>query len=152
LEIPAFIRIRHYSTLRRIATDFTEPIAVVKVVHVYWGQTGSGKSRRAWAEAGMDAYPKDPITKWWCGYRDHRNVVIDEFRGDVSLSKVLRWFDRYPVLVEVKGGAVVLKAQEFWLTSNTDPKSWYPQHDQESRNALLRRFTNIVHFDNTFIE
>lgn len=43
--------------------------AVERVVQVYWGTTGTGKSHRAWAEAGITAYPKDPLSKFWDGYR-----------------------------------------------------------------------------------
>jgi len=112
---------------------------------VYWGRTGTGKSRRAWDEAGLDAYPKDPRTKFWCGYREHENVVIDEFRGGIDISHLLRWFDRYPVVVELKGGATCLKAKTIWITSNIHPNDWYPELDDETKSALMRRL-NITHF------
>lgn len=63
------IRVQHYRTLRAISADFAQPIAIVRQCIVYWGNTGVGKSRRAWEEAGLDAYPKDPRTKFWCGYK-----------------------------------------------------------------------------------
>ena len=66
--------------LKRIANDHIEPVAIEREVVCYWGTTGTGKSRRAWDEAGLQAYPKDPRTKFWCGYRDHEHVIIDEFR------------------------------------------------------------------------
>lgn len=122
------------------------PVAVERTVHVFWGGTGLGKSRRAWDEAGLDAYPKDPRTKFWDGYRGQHHVVIDEFRGGIDVAHLLRWFDRYPVVVEVKGAATVLKATTIWVTSNLDPRSWYPDLDDETRNALLRRLT-ITHFE-----
>ena len=46
-------------------------------------------------EAGLDAYPKDPLSKFWDGYSGQESVVIDEFRGVVSISHLLRWLDRY---------------------------------------------------------
>lgn len=140
-SIPADVYVRCYHQLRRIGTDNLQPIALERTVSVFWGRTGSGKSRRAWEEASLEAYPKDPNTKFWCGYRNHRNVVIDEFRGSISLSHVLRWFDRYPVIVEIKGGAQVLAATNFWITSNIHPREWYPDADEETFNALLRRLT-----------
>lgn len=105
-----------------------------------------GKSRLAWEEAGMDAYPKDPRTKFWCGYRDHEHVVIDEFRGGIDIAHMLRWLDRYPVIVEVKGGAQVLKAKKVWITSNLEPKFWYPDADAATVDALMRRL-NIVNME-----
>jgi len=67
--IPSDIYVRNYNSLRRIATDHLQPIGIVRDVCVYWGRTGAGKSRRAWDEAGFGAYPKDPRTKFWDGYR-----------------------------------------------------------------------------------
>lgn len=138
-EIDPEIVVRHYGNLRRIAQDHLTPTAIERKVHVYWGRTGAGKSRRAWGEAGLDAYPKDPRSKFWDGYRDHRNVVIDEFRGGIDISHLLRWFDRYPTIVEVKGSSTVLKAENIWITSNLHPKDWYPGLDDETWNALKRR-------------
>lgn len=146
-EIPSDILIRYYGQINRIATDFCQPVGIEKQVYVFWGKTGTGKSRRAWNEAGVDAFPKDPRTKWWSGYRNQTNVVIDEFRGGIDISHVLRWFDRYPVTVEIKGGSTVLKAQKIWITSNIHPKEWYPTLDPDTTAALLRRLI-ITHFLN----
>jgi hypothetical protein len=144
-NVPSDILVRCYGNLRRIAADHLSPVGFERVCVVYWGATGTGKSRKAWDEAGMDAYPKDPRTKFWDGYRNHRNVVIDEFRGGIDIGHLLRWLDRYPVVVEVKGSAVVLKAEKIWITSNLDPRLWYPDLDEETKSALLRRLT-ITHF------
>lgn len=106
---------------------------------VYYGPTGSGKSRRAWEEAGEDAYAKDPRSKFWCGYRGQENVIIDEFRGGIDISHILRWTDRYPVTVETKGASCPLRATNLWFTSNLHPESWYPELDLATQSALLRR-------------
>lgn len=144
-QIDAQIRVQHYRTFRTIRADYAEPVGMVRSVHVFWGRTGTGKSRRAWDEAGMGAYPKDPRTKWWDGYRGQRNVVIDEFRGSIDIAHMLRWLDRYPVLVEIKGASVPLCVETIWITSNKDPRQWYPEVDAETLDALLRRL-QIVHF------
>jgi len=140
-SIPSDVYIRNYNALQRIAADNSKPLAQEREVLVYWGSTGVGKSRRAWEEATNEAYPKDPRTKFWDGYRDHEHVVIDEFRGDIDISHVLRWFDRYPVIVEVKGGSRVLKAKKIWITSNLSPNDWYPNLDALTKEALLRRLS-----------
>jgi len=138
-SIPGDVYVRNYGNLRRIGQDNLAPVAIVRKVKVFWGATGTGKSRLAWNEAGLDAYPKDPRSKFWDGYRSHRHVVIDEFRGDIDVSHLLRWFDRYPVNVEIKGSSVVLSATDIWITSNLPPTSWYPQLDPMTLGALLRR-------------
>jgi len=143
--IPADVRIKSYTTLRKIEKDFAKPIALERKVYVFWGATGLGKSRRAWNEAGLDAYPKGPTSIWWDGYQGQNNVIIDEFRGQIGISHLLRWFDRYPVIVENKGGATVLKATTIWVTSNLHPKNWFPDLDGPTYLALERRL-EIVHF------
>ncbi|QGF19372.1 replication associated protein [Antarctic virus COCH21_47] len=140
-DIPADVYVRNYNSLRRICTDHMEPVGIERTVHVFWGVTGTGKSRTAWREASMQAYPKDPNTKFWDGYRNHANVVIDEFRGLINISNLLRWFDRYPVNVEIKGGSVVLCATSIWITSNLHPSAWFPELDAATNDALMRRLT-----------
>lgn len=143
--VPADIYVRCYNQLKRIVQDHLCPIAVARTVKVYWGISGSGKSYRAWEEAGVAAYGKDPRTKWWCAYRGQPNVVIDEFRGGIDIAHMLRWLDRYPVLVETKGGSVPLAATTIWITSNLEPAAWYPEIDDETRRALMRRL-EVTHF------
>jgi len=139
-------RVQHYRTIKQISCDYAQPTAVEKTVVCFWGATGTGKSRRAWDEAGLDAYPKDPRTKFWCGYNGQLNVVIDEFRGGIDVAHLLRWLDRYPVCVETKGSACVLKCSRVWITSNLDPRSWFVGLDQPTLDALLRRMT-VTHFN-----
>lgn len=150
-EIPSDIRVRSYAALKRIEKDYMPRVAIEREVVVYWGTTGVGKSRRAWEEAGENAYPKDPCTKFWDGYQGDEHVVIDEFRGQIGISHVLRWFDRYPVSIETKGSGSVLRAKKIWITSNLDPRQWYPDLDQETKDALMRRM-RIVHMLNNNLE
>lgn len=145
--IPSDVYIRYYHSLRKIAEDHLAPVPAEKEVHVFHGTTGAGKSKRAWDEAGLQAYPKDPRTKWWCGYRNQENIVIDEFRGDIDVAHLLRWFDRYPVSVETKGSARPLSAKRFWITSNLSPEQWYPMLDSVTMDALKRRLTTVVDFN-----
>jgi len=145
LSIPAQIRVSNYRTLRLIASDCASPVPMVRFCNVFWGATGTGKSRRAWEESGMDAYSKDPRTKFWDGYEDQDHVVIDEFRGGIDIAHLLRWLDRYPVRVEIKGASKPLKATTFWITSNVDPLDWYPEADLETKSALMRRL-EVSHF------
>lgn len=147
VDVPADVRVRHYHVLRSISSDNAQPAAIERRVFVFWGRTGTGKSRRAWQEAGMEAYPKDPRSKFWDGYKSQSHVIVDEFRGGIDISHLLRWLDRYPVRVEIKGSSRPLAATTFWFTSNIAPKDWYPDIDSETFQALLRRFTEVVHFE-----
>jgi len=144
-RIPSDVYVRCYHQLRSIGKDHLQPVSMERSCSVFWGETGTGKSRRAWEEAGLSGYPKNPNTKFWDGYQGHEHVVLDEFRGRIDISYLLQWLDRYPVIVEIKGSATVLRARKFWITSNLDPRLWYPDADPATLDALLRRLT-IVHF------
>lgn len=141
--IPARVIIQHYRNIKQITADNLVPAEIETSAIVYWGPTGVGKSRRAWFEAGMDAYPKDPRTKWWDGYRNQQHCVIDEFRGDIDIAHMLRWLDRYPCLIEQKGTTTVKSFKKIWITSNIPPEEWYPTLDFQTKDALLRRLTVI---------
>ncbi|KAK5664379.1 hypothetical protein QVD99_000111 [Batrachochytrium dendrobatidis] len=53
-NIPPDIRVRCYNQLRRIGSDNIQPTRILRTIMVYWGNTGTGKSRLAWDEAGDD--------------------------------------------------------------------------------------------------
>lgn len=80
-EIPSDIQIRYYSTLKKIAEDHMVPAFRDNVrAKFFFGPTRLGKSRRAWHEAGVDAYIKCGDSKWWDGYKGEDCVIIDELR------------------------------------------------------------------------
>jgi len=145
-SIPADVRIRSYFALRAIRAEFLLPVGIIRTCNIYWGRSGTGKSRKAWERGGLESYPKDPRTKFWCGYSGQKNVIIDEFRGGIDIAHVLRWLDRYPVRVEIKGSSVPLCAEAFWITSNTHPSQWWPDLDAATLDAFYRRVT-IEYFE-----
>lgn len=145
-NIPKDILIRNYSSIKRIRVDNSNPPFRPDIrVIVYWGESGIGKTRRAWHEAGdiSNVYIKDPCTKWWDGYRGEKNVIIDEFTGRIDIAHILRWFDRYPCNAEVKGYSTPLEATTFYVTSNIDPRDWYPEINSAQRDGLMRRIESI---------
>lgn len=153
MDIPADVRIRCYGTLKNIHKDFAMPITRdIQEVNVYWGVTGSGKTHRVFQEVGETYYIKASTTKWFDGYSGQENIVMDEFCGVVDIVHMLKWLDRYPCSVEVKGSQVYLNTKKWWITSNIDPKNWYNKDGvtNEQRAALRRRLTNVVEFTNAY--
>lgn len=112
-------------------------------VWVIWGKTGTGKSRYC-AEHYPNAYWK-PQSNWWDGYTGQEVVVIDEFYGWLSYSFMLRLLDRYPLVLETKGGHTTFLAKKIIITSNKEPKDWF----DPVRNAfapLERRIDKVLNF------
>lgn len=140
-RIPAHVRVVNYRTLKLITLDYSKAQPMSRVCFVYWGPTHCGKSHTAEEEAGSDAFPKDPQTKFWDGYQGEENVTINEFRGEIGIAHLLRWTDRYALRLEQKHGGCVAKFRKLWITSNLHPRDWYPQLDTATVDALLRRLT-----------
>lgn len=152
-DIPSDILVRYYGNIKRLRVDsMVCPERPDIQCFLYWGEPGTGKTRRAFNEAGSEAYVKTPTTKWWDGYKGESNVIIDDFSGIIRAEYIKTWLDRYRCSVEVKGGAVPLCATRFWITSNHPIEKWYDSPIDQ--RAVRRRFTNVVHFsaDHPFIQ
>lgn len=119
-------------------------------VYWLWGPTGSGKSRWAW-ETHPEAYMKCSNTKWWCGYTDQDTVIIDDFRPskEMPFNFILNLFDRYPLLLETKGGQVQCLFKKIIVTSPYSPDQML-QHlewvGMEQGNQLKRRIDHVIQF------
>lgn len=113
---------------------------VTEVIIIY-GPTGTGKTRYA-KDNFPDAYWKQRSV-WWCGYDGQDTVVLDEFYGWLPYSTLLRICDRYPLLMETKGGQVNFTAKTIVFTTNSLPHLWYRTNFQ----ALARRVSKwlILH-------
>ena len=108
---------------------------------MYWGATGTGKTRTAYAE-NPDLYRVSSY-KWFDGYDGEECVLFDEFRPDnMSFEKLLEITDGYGVRFEVKGGFTYFNPKKIIFTSNVDPKYWYTEHDK----APFYRRVTVHHF------
>lgn len=115
--------VRHYRAFREYRLLITPSRNHEVTVTVLQGPTGTGKSK--WA---MDNYPNaywKQRSIWWDGYSKQDDVIIDEFYGWMPFDTLLRICDRYPLLVETKGGQVNFVAKNIIITTNAIPSSWY---------------------------
>lgn len=92
-------------------------------VIVLVGAPGTGKTRWAW-DNYPDLYSK-PDGQWWDGYRGQKTVLLDDYDGNVPYAALLKYADRYPVLLPVKGGFVSAEYTTLIITSNQPPSLWY---------------------------
>jgi len=116
-------------------------------VYWYYGETGSGKTRRAFEEAGDDTWVSGETGKWFQGYDGHENVIFDDFRADFCKFHVLlRILDRYAYRIEHKGGARQFLAKRIWITCPKHPREVYGT--REDVHQLLRRIDKVECFKN----
>lgn len=124
---------------------------------IYWGVAGSGKSRRAWSEAGNDFYAlpaaKDANVIWWPGYHGQHTVVLDDYYGWIPLAEFLRLSDRYPHKVRTHGDHwCEFTSKRIIITSNSHPLLWYASaflKAADSKPAFERRIDTIEQFTTT---
>jgi len=129
---------RGFEALQQVLTA-DEPRDFKTKLYVLVGKPGTGKSR--WANAMADklgsTYYK-PRGEWWDGYEGQDSVIIDDFYGWLKYDELLKITDRYPYRVPIKGGYRQFVSKQIFITSNTDPDSWYKFAGYES-SALRRR-------------
>lgn len=117
------------------------------IVRVYWGKTGTGKTRKAFEESLVAPYVH-PGGNWFDGYTGQHFAIFDDFGGsEFKLTYLLKLLDRYPMKVPVKGNFVEWKPKVLTITSNIDPKDWYKHAHPEHVDALFRRIDVITEFE-----
>lgn len=112
-------------------------------VRWYYGKTGTGKTRSVYTEF-TDIYPSFSY-KWWDGYEQNNVILIDDMRKDYAKFHILlKLLDRFPHIVQIKGGTIHIKSPLIIITSAYHPKDLY--RTREDINQLLRRITRITKF------
>lgn len=115
-------------------------------VEWYYGSTGSGKSRAAFAE-NPDSYWKNPSHHWWDGYEHQETVIVDDYRMDFcKFSELLRLFDRYPYQVQVKCGTREFVAKKIIITAPKAPEEMWANRTEEDLAQLTRRIDLVKRF------
>jgi len=147
-EMDSGIKLRCWNSINKITAHYSRPSFRNDIqVIVHYGVSGSGKSHTVFSKLEADGVPyyiKDSMTKWFDGYQGEEIGVIDEFRGVVTIERVLTWFDKYPCTVEIKGSTVPLKIKTWYVMSNLSPDEWYPDLDEATKGALKRRLTSVT--------
>lgn len=113
---------------------------------VFYGESGSGKSRAAAELTNQKAYYKTR-GEWWDLYQGQEDVIFDDFYGWIKLDEFLRVTDRYPLQVPIKGGFVQFIAKRIIFTSNKEPLEWYSSDvlSGELKKAFIRRLDKIFY-------
>lgn len=130
------------------------------LVSVYWGEPGTGKTRRVYDSEEFDSIYElsSPNCSggaiWFDGYTAQPVLLLDDFYGWIKLSFLLRLLDRYPLKLPIKGGFVECQIERVYITSNKPWDEWYDfsKLGEALRGALERRLTTVEYFGREFGE
>lgn len=126
---------------------------------IFWGTTGTGKTRKAFELAGeSEPYVHMGTTTFFEGYTNQEVAIFDEFDGtSLSFAYFKQLTDRYPMRVNVKGGSREWNPKIIVFTSNIDPRKWWahelykPDHWwQQVQRRVNESNGRIEHFDRPF--
>lgn len=138
-------------TLEMLVAKKNVPVWRDVNVTVFWGPTGTGKTRYAVESARkLGSYyilsKSNNKQLWWDGYVDQQVLIMDEFRGSwCPFEVLLRILDGHQYQPEQKGGHVVVAYTTVIITSNIDPRCWYSSEKVKDQDPLFRRISNISH-------
>ncbi len=113
-------------------------------VYLFHGPTGTGKTRTAMTKKPFKIQASQ--LKWFDTYKGERNLLIDEYNNDCSITTLLALTDRYEHRLAIKGGFTHANWTSVYITTNLTPDELHPQAKQVHRDSLFRRITEIVNF------
>lgn len=110
---------------------------IKKTVYWYYGPTGTGKTKEAFALIGENPYWRSKLdSRWFDGYSGQEYVLIDDLRAkNWPYEFMLSLLDGYPLSVPVKGGFVDWIPKIIIITS--------PYHPEECYNGQITYHDNI---------
>lgn len=141
--------IKYQRGINAARTIYSSKRTWITNVHVYWGKTGLGKTRKVYEEVGdVDLLYIHPGGPWFDGYDGQPNVLFDDYGGhEFKLTYFLKLLDRYPFTVPVKGAFASWVPKNIYITANHNPNNWYSNASPEHVAAMLRRITEIIHME-----
>lgn len=140
--------LRYGSGINRLRSLFSKKRCSPVKTKVYWGKTGTGKSRRAWYEF-PNAYSWRG-TKWWDGYSGEDCVICDDPVFKLPIQYWLTLLDRYSLNLEIKGGMIKRTFSKMIITSNVPPYEWFPNASASHMAALFRRI-EVIEFTSEWL-
>jgi hypothetical protein len=119
---------------------------------VYWiyGPSGTGKSHTAWEKYNPSSYYIMPEGdgRWWDGYVGQEDVIIDDYKGSIPFSTLLKLLDKYELTVQIKGGHVSFCPRRIFITSTQHYSQFVPVGEEAYQ--LERRIEHTIYLTQRF--
>lgn len=122
------------------------------VIYQY-GDTGTGKSRGVYEKHGFEnVYAITNYENPFDAYDGESVIMFEEFRGQIQLSAMLQYLDRYPCRLPARFFDKVACYTTVYINSNIPlDKQYRGEQDNEPRSydALIRRINKVFEFKQT---
>lgn len=119
-------------------------------VHWFWGESGSGKTRRAVQEIGDAEFNEVKFDgNFWHGVTEDCDIALyDDWRdGHMKPTELINFIDYNCHIMNVKGGTCRNNYKKIYITTLQDPEQIYKNVPEETKKQWLRRIKEIVHFE-----
>lgn len=119
-------------------------------VTVLWGDPGTGKTRSVYESEGIEnIYTLTECHNgsiWFDGYDNESVLLIDDFRGWIKYTTLLKMLDIFPYRLPIKGSFDYAAWTKVYITSNHPIEEWYRTDSGHCIGALRRRIHRVEHF------
>lgn len=137
-EVSSFQAVNGIQKLRLMMIK-PRPKDVKPKVEWYYGESGCGKTRTAKEVFDDDYDDCDFQNGFLIGYTGKKNVLFDDYRGQVPLHTLLKMLDWGQCTVNVKNGSCFFAAEHIIFTSPKSARKTYGKVNDENLDQLLRR-------------
>ena len=121
--------------------------------------TGWGKSYSIWDTFHEVTTVEFGASQEWFISPEKEVCLFDEFCGQIRCQKMLKYLDKYPIALPIKGSHRPCYWKAIFICSNTRPDEWYTKEDEKTgirkstipddvREALYRRIGYNGHQNN----
>lgn len=118
-------------------------------VTAFIGAPGTGKTRSVYEKHGYEnvftVVACSAQQMWFDGYEGESVLLIDDFKGWIQYSFLLKLLDVYPLRLPVKGTFTHAMWTKVYITSNYPVDQWYQDATLEL-GALRRRIHSTIKF------
>lgn len=139
-----FIRYhRGLSAFRSVVCRVAD-LEAAPTVTVFFGRPGTGKTTLARSRMTGEIYCKSHDTKWWDLYQGEKNVLLDEFIGQIDNQNMNKLADKFAWIAEIKGGSMLIRPACISITTNRWPDNWWTGSTTTYWESWTRRVTSWV--------
>lgn len=142
-SLDPYLFAKHSNGLKALSALQAPPRRDGLVVTCIVGGTGVGKTHWVFEHFPTTFRPHyGNGGLWWDGYAGEDSILLDEFRGQCPLQKLLMILDKYPLMLEIKGGYLAARFTKVFITTNSEPEEWYrgaAAYNRTEFAALTRR-------------